>query len=209
MARSSKTEPLEKFRFSISWTSDTNSGGEATALVRAGFHDAQLPKRATNKGTYREGTDRDINQLFAGISSMEDVVLSRGVLPNRDGTSNNEFYKWMSAVHKPSAGNHSEATNVRPSDAATHSYRKDVTITMLDREGLPSKQWKLHNAWPTNFVPGSDLNAGEDGEKSLEQLTPYAYYSYDLYINIWETQKQKAQEQKLSFIKLMKGNYCI
>lgn len=43
--------------------------------------------------------------------------------------------------------------------------------------------------------------------KSLEQLTPYAYYSYDLYINIWETQKQKACEQKLTFLKIMKGNY--
>lgn len=167
MARSSTNEPLEKFRFSVSWS--TNA--EGTALVRAGFHDAQLPKRATNKGTYREGTDRDINQLFPGLSSMEDVVLSRGLLPNRDNTGANEFYKWMSAVHKPSDGNDTVNTNVRPSDAASHEYRKDLTITQLDREGVPSRQWVLHNAWPTNFVPGSDVNAGEDGEKSLEQLT--------------------------------------
>ena len=167
MARSSTNEPLEKFRFSISWSADA----EGTVLVRAGFHDAQLPKRATNKGTYREGTDRDINQLFPGLSSMEDVVLSRGLLPNGSGAGANEFYKWMSAVHAPSDGNDTVATTVRPAGAASHAYRKDVTITQLDREGAPSRQWKLHNAWPTNFVPGSDLNAGEDGEKSLEQLT--------------------------------------
>jgi phage tail-like protein len=171
MARSSANEPLEKFRFSISWTAAGATESEPSVLVRAGFHDAQLPKRSTNKGTYREGTDRDINQLFPGLSSMEDVVLSRGLLPNGKGTGANEFYKWMSAVHAPSDGNDTVTTTVRPAGAASHAYRKDVTITMLDREGAPSKQWILHNAWPTNFVPGSDLNAGEDGEKSLEQLT--------------------------------------
>ncbi|HPF47867.1 MAG: universal stress protein [Alphaproteobacteria bacterium] len=43
--------------------------------------------------------------------------------------------------------------------------------------------------------------------KSLEQLTPYAYYSYDLYTQIWETQKQKAEEQKKHFLDYMKKNY--
>lgn len=43
--------------------------------------------------------------------------------------------------------------------------------------------------------------------KSLEQLTPYAYYSYDLYTNIWEAQKQKASEQKQVFLNLLEGKY--
>ncbi|MBL4602614.1 MAG: universal stress protein [Emcibacteraceae bacterium] len=43
--------------------------------------------------------------------------------------------------------------------------------------------------------------------KSLEQLTPYAYYPYDLYTHIWETQKQKAFEQKKKFLDYMKVNY--
>ena len=43
--------------------------------------------------------------------------------------------------------------------------------------------------------------------KSLEQLTPYAYYSYDLYTNIWETQKQKACEQKKTFLNIIKDKY--
>lgn len=43
--------------------------------------------------------------------------------------------------------------------------------------------------------------------KSLEQLTPYAYYSYDLYTHIWETQKQKAQEQKNHYLKHMNKHY--
>lgn len=43
--------------------------------------------------------------------------------------------------------------------------------------------------------------------KSLEQLTPYAYYSYDLYTNIWEAQKQKACEQKKIFRELVNGSF--
>lgn len=43
--------------------------------------------------------------------------------------------------------------------------------------------------------------------KSLEHMTPYAYYPYDLYTSIWETQKQKAFEQKKSFLDTMKKNY--
>jgi len=173
MARSAALEPLEKFRFRVTLSGATaDSGSAATAGTVAGFHDVQLPKRTTNKGTYREGDDNDVSQLFAGLSSMEDIVLSRGLVPFKTATPN-ALYEWMSAIHKPSAGN-----KARTADAASHEYRKDVTITMLDREGKEARKWKLHNAWPVNFVPGSDLNAGEDGEKSLEQLT-LAYEDFE------------------------------
>lgn len=169
MARASTNEPLEKFRFTVSFSNTGTLDAAHTGAV-AGFHDVQLPKRSTNKGTYREGDDNDINQLFPGLSSMEDVVMSRGLLPSDStGKAASALYEWMSAVHNPSAGNKDRATTGQLD--ATHKYRKDVTINMLDREGKTSRTWILYNAFPVNFVPGSDLNAGEDGEKSLEQLT--------------------------------------
>lgn len=167
MARSSTVDPLEKFRFRILWSSDGES--EGTALSRAGFHDVQMPKRSTTKISYREGLDPDINQLAPGLSTMEDVVMSRGVIID---DANNEFYKWMSAVHNPTSGHVGRnALAGRASDAAAAEYRKDVTIQMLDREGNVARQWTLYQAWPSNFVAGSDLNAGEDGEKSMESVT--------------------------------------
>lgn len=167
MARSSVVDPLEKFRFAISWSNAGDS--EGTALVRVGFHDVQMPKRSTTKIAYREGIDPDINQQAPGLSSMEDVVMSRGVIIK---DNNNEFYKWASAVHNPTAGHVGrEALGARASNAASHKFRKDVTIQLLDREGKVARQWILYQAWPTNFVPSSDLNAGEDGEKAMEQLT--------------------------------------
>lgn len=170
MARSAANDPLEKFRFTIEWSANDPVGEEKTVLVRAGFHDVQMPKRTTTKGTYREGNDIDVPQLFPGLSSMEDVVMSRGLVPNADGTKSNEMYQWMSAVHKPSAG-HNSNDDVRASDSASNAFRKDVTINMLDRTGAVARTWKLYNAFPVNFVSGSDLNAAEDGDKSVEQLT--------------------------------------
>lgn len=165
MARSSVNEPLEKFRFKVTFTTDSQ-----TTPIGVGFHDVQLPKRSTNKGTYREGNDNDINQLFAGLSSMEDVVMSRGLVPRPagagEGAEASSLYLWMSSIHTPSSGNKDRAKG-----DASFAYRKDVTVEMLDREGKVARAWKLYQAWPVNFVPGSDLNAGEDGEKSLEQLT--------------------------------------
>jgi len=167
MARSSVADPLEKFRFAVAWSADGAS--EGTALVRLGFHDIQMPKRTTNSGSYREGIDPDISQRYAGLSTMEDIVLNRGVII---ADPNNEAYKWMSAVHRPTAGHVGrEALAARASDAASATYRKDVTIQILDREGNVARQWTLFNAFPVNFVPASDLNADEDGEKALEALT--------------------------------------
>lgn len=167
MARSSTVDPLEKFRFAVSWSNDGES--ESTALVRLGFHDIQMPKRSTTKISYREGIDPDINQLAPGLSTMEDIVMSRGVIID---DPNGEFYKWVSAVHNPTTGHVGrEALGARDANSASANYRKDVTIQMLDREGNVARQWTLHQAWPVNFTPASDLNAAEDGDKAMESLT--------------------------------------
>jgi phage tail-like protein len=171
MARSASADTLEKFRFLVSWT---NSGeDDGTPLARLGFHDAQLPKRATNVIMYREGVDPDISLKSPGLSTFEDVVLGRGLLPFADSGAGREFYQWMTSVHNPTTGlkKRDAADLSRSPDAASNNFRKDVTIKMLDREGAVVRQFTLHQAWPTNFVPGSDLDAGEDGEKSIEQLT--------------------------------------
>lgn len=166
MARSASVDPLERFRFQVSWSND--AGSEGTALSRLGFHDIQMPKRSTTKISYREGIDPDINQLAAGLSTMEDIVMSRGVIIE---DANGEFYKWASAVHKATAGHAGRDAVKARGQAALNAYKKDVTITLLDREGNAARKWVLYNAFPVNFVPASDLNAGEDGDKAMEQLT--------------------------------------
>ena len=169
MARSSIQDPLDKFRFAVSWAEDVSS--EETSNPRAGFHDVQMPKRTTNVINYREGVDPDINSKSAGLSSFEDVVLNRGLVV--DTTNGSHFYSWMSSVHNPEEGSIDGyvASNSRNAKMSADDYRKNVWISMYDRNGTEVKKWELINAFPTGFIPGSDLNAAEDGEKSMEQLT--------------------------------------
>lgn len=164
MARVATNDPMEKFRFLVDF-----SLPDSSAPVRLGFHDVQMPKRTTNKIMYREGGDPDISGVSAGLNTMEDIVLNRGLIAG-DGAQANDFLKWAKTVHPSTPGitTHNSATTALH---GSNSYRSEVTIKMLDREGKVSRAWKIHQAFPVSFIPGSDLNAAEDGEKSLESLT--------------------------------------
>jgi phage tail-like protein len=170
MARSANNDPLEKFRFQVDFSipNDTLTGLPPT---RVGFHDVQMPKRSTSKIMYREGDHADINMISAGLSSMEDISMSRGLLPADAG---GDLYKWMKQVHTPSPGTGALAGTaplVTGESATRSSYRAEVTVKMLGRDGKVVRAWKLYNCFPVNFVSGSDLNAQEDGDKSIESLT--------------------------------------
>ncbi len=182
MARCSKVDPLEKFRFKVVFSSD-GDGSEGSS-VTAGFHDIQMPKRATNKVPYREGTDPDVSSQSAGLSTMEDIVMNRGLISalGSDYESMNGLYRWMSAVHKPGdTSSHFDRESQRDKErpvSGLDCYRKTVTIHIITRAGDTARKYKLYNAFPTNFVPASDLNAAEDGEKALESLT-LAYEDFE------------------------------
>ncbi len=163
MARSAINDALEKFRFLVDFTLPGS-----IAPIRTGFHDVQMPKRTTNKVNYREGHDPDVHMISAGLSTMEDLVMSRGIVAT-DGATANDFYKWISAVHAPTPGQDKVDGSKRPTGAL--DYRSEVTIQMLDRAGTIVRAWKLYQAFPVHFVPGSDLNSVEDGDKSMEALT--------------------------------------
>jgi phage tail-like protein len=182
MARSSSADVLEKFRFGVTWLVP---GAEVTELdvdgksivvsntinLKAGFHDVQMPKRNTNVVQYREGLDPDIYSKSAGLSTMEDIVLSRGLI--KDGDAFSEFAAWATQVHSSGSTDTRLAYNRDKTKLATGDdvYRKDVLIFMFDRVGDVARAWTLYNAFPVGYVSGSDLSASEDGEKSLEQLT--------------------------------------
>jgi phage tail-like protein len=163
MARPCTSDPLEKFRFQVDFLVPG-----ATSMVRVGFHDVQMPKRSTNKVTYREGAQPDISTVSAGLSTMEDVVMSRGVIA-ADGTQVSDFLGWIKKIHTGTATDRAVGDSIAPTGA--QAYRSEVSIKMLDRSGVIVRCWTLYQAWPMHYVPGSDLNAGEDGEKSMEALT--------------------------------------
>ncbi len=173
MARSGASDPLEKFRFIVTLGTDSEPSS-----VGVGFHDVQLPKRATSKIAYREGTYSDGSNYSAGLSTFEDITLSRGLIPRTGGSfsedekGDNGFYDWVSSVTLPgSIAGSAPGRKARATDDASNLYRKTVTIVMYNRAGEKARQWEIQEAWPVNFVPGSDLDASEDGEKSIESVT--------------------------------------
>ena len=159
MARSASYDPVEKFRFQIA----------IEGFQRAGFTTCSLPTESRGEILYREGQYRDAHEKSAGLTTFSDVSLSRGATKDQD------FYSWCE-LHKKHAANvrgsdgEFTAEDKRPEDDASNEYRKEVTITVLDREGQPVKEWKLYNAQVAEFSPGDSLDANAE-EKLITSLT--------------------------------------
>jgi len=156
MARTSSKDVLDKFRFKVTV--------EGTVI---GFQTCQLPKRTTSKIIYREGIDTDIQFNSAGISTMEDITLSKGVI-----SSASPFYNWIRQVHSPdTAGEPGGVYTTGNGQPDRNVYRKQITIEMLNRQGTTQKKWIVYNAFPIQYTPGSDLDASADDAKAIASLT--------------------------------------
>lgn len=197
MARSSKNDPIEKFRFRISviaisptltgvvdtlaQTIPTDSilgelARQTRVLLRAGFSQVTLPKMNISEMIYRENIDGNRFTKQPGLSRYEPVTLKRGVTKNRD------LYDWLRLVNEElillASAQELGINNVAPTKQS-ENYRKDVIIEVLDREGNAIKGWYLINAWPSAYKPGDDLDASSD-QKLVEELT----LTYELFLEL-------------------------
>lgn len=184
MARSSSQDPIEKFRFKVAFFSIDDLSGNLgfqqlttaaasavrnaieLSVIRTGFSEVTLPSATINTMTYRENID---NQRFSkgpGLVKYDPVVLRRGVTENRD------LYEWYRLVNNDTAfmGAAQEIGLHAPIPSQNEFYKKEVIITVLDREGNTVKQWMLFNAYPSKYSGGDGLNAQSE-EKLVEELT--------------------------------------
>lgn len=185
MARSASNDPLEKFRFRVTVVSldlsvdsaittiaglsggNTFLGDRLAILNRAGFSKiAPMPKASVKVMTYRENIDNLRSSKIPGLVTYNDVTLSRGVTENRN------LYDWYRLVNEEIAllnvaNEFAREQNFVPTQSDT--FRKDVVIEVLDREGAPKKAWYLFNAWPTSYTPGDSLDASDEN-KLVEEL---------------------------------------
>lgn len=198
MARSSKEDPVEKFRFRVSVIAispsltgvvdtlaglvQTTSGDldkaarQVRVLLRAGFSSVTLPKVNIGEMTYRENIDGNRFTKYAGLSRYEPVILKRGVTKNRD------LYDWLRLVNEELAllvSSQELTKDYGKPTRQSEEYRKDVIIEVLDREGEIVKGWYLINAWPSSYKPGDDLDASAD-QKLIEELT----LTYELFLEL-------------------------
>jgi len=165
MARSASVDPIEKFRFNVEFSSLTGAG-----VSRAGFTSCSLPTESNGEIQYREGNYNDTHEKSPGLTSYSDISLSRGVTLDQDLYQWAELIKKHSAKVRPSGDSAFTAADKRIEGEASNDFRREVTITLLDREGKAVKQWTIYNAHLAEFNPGDGLDANAE-EKLINSMT--------------------------------------
>ena len=190
MARSSKDDILEKFRFQVTIlknpspldpanignTSSIGNVVEGKLSGRIGFSQVTPPKATINVMKYRENNMGFSPIKVPGLVTHEDVVLKRGMTLSRD------LYKWYILVNNDAGTiNKFQAAAVAFSAVPFQnpSFRKDVIISSMDRSGKYTKHWILYNAFPSSYKGASDLDAATS-ELLIEELS----LAYELVIEV-------------------------
>jgi phage tail-like protein len=105
-------------------------GGETTA-----FQEVILPESKIEVIEYRDGSDvLSSVRKIPGLVKYSNLILKRGL------TKSSELYEWFKQTKQGTL------------------ERRDITVSILNKEREPFATWKLKNCWPTKYS-GSTLNA--------------------------------------------------
>lgn len=180
MARSSTRDPVEKFRFIVTFLDDSGSLiGESISsnlnfneekTTRAGFREVTIPQATITEIIHRENIDGTRPIKVAGLASYEPVTLRRGV------TKNMQLYKWYRLVNDDAStiNRFTEAlSGLGNPPFQEPRYRKEVLISSINRAGDFVKHWLLINAWPSGYKGGDDLDATSDSILVEEMTLTY------------------------------------
>ena len=133
------------FKFSVSIQG--RSGGPE--LKRAAFQKVTGLKSSVEVVEYREGNMPDRMEKLAGMMTYDSVTLERGI------SYDNDFNLWMKLVCDAlKVGERGAPPASGRPDFGDDSYRCDVTITLFDKTGKAVKDYKLLNAWPSEYTIG-------------------------------------------------------
>lgn len=117
---------------------------------RASFQKVTGMKSSVEVVEYREGNMPDRMEKFAGMMTYDAVTLERGI------SHDDDFRKWMEQTCDVINGSPLDpvaASRLAKGDFGD-SYRKDVTITLHDKKGMPVKQYTLLGAFPSEYTVG-------------------------------------------------------
>jgi phage tail-like protein len=129
MADPTKTYPLPKFHFQVSW-------GKA----RMGFTEVSGLDFETEVIEYREGNNVKYNKSKQpGLTKYSNVTLKRGTF-----LGDFDYYEWWKKTYFFQEKN--------------ATYRTNVLIQLMDEQHNPIISWSLVNAWPTK-IQSTDLKA--------------------------------------------------
>lgn len=163
MARASKTDFLQNFRFHVVVAGGVEGLADtvnSTHVVGAGFQSVTLPELTVEGTEYREGTYKYAKK-FPGVPTVSDVTLIRGVT-----AQHTLFFRWaMAAV---------SGAEYRADIAISQYHRHNVTGNTGAGEAstLPTaaaRTYTCHECTPIRVKPGADLDA-TSGEVAMQEL---------------------------------------
>lgn len=128
------------FKFTVS------SGGFEQ---RASFQKVSGLKTSVEVVDYREGNNLDRVEKLSGMITYDTVTLERGL------SYDDDFNAWMKLVADVTSGGGSGAVpNSGAPDFGDGSYRRDIIITLHNKQGTAVKEYKLKGAFPSEYSIG-------------------------------------------------------
>ena len=119
---------------------------------RGSFQKVSGLKTSIEVVEYREGNMPDRMEKFSGMMTYDTITLERGV------SYDDDFNKWMSSVCNVQGGGGDSVPSGGGADFGAESYRKDLTITLFNKQGIGVKEYKIKGAFPSEYEVG-DLDA--------------------------------------------------
>lgn len=139
-----RIDPYRNFKFQVIWDQ----------RIVAGVSKVGALKRSTELVSHREGNDVSTPRHSPGRTSFEAISLERGV------SFDPEFMAWANLVYSTEGDG---AVSLR-------NFRKDLTINMLNLQGVVVKSYRVFRCWPSEYtaLPEMDANANAI---AIEMLT--------------------------------------
>lgn len=119
---------------------------------RGSFQKVSGLKTSIEVVEYREGNMPDRMEKFSGMMTYDTITLERGV------SYDDDFNTWMSSVCNVQGGGGDSVPSGGGADFGAGSYRKNLTITLFNKQGQPVKEYKVLGAFPSEYEVG-DLDA--------------------------------------------------
>ena len=122
--------------------------GQQGYFQRAAFQKVTGMKSSVEVVEYREGNMPDRMEKFAGMMSYDAVTLERGI------SNDDDFNKWMKSVCDIQSSSGVLPPNSGGPDNGDASYRKNVTVTLHNKQGEAVKRYTLLKAFPSEYTVG-------------------------------------------------------
>lgn len=129
---------------------------EINGIRRAAFLNCSELSVELGKVELREG-GRLIPHKKPGLQTFADLTLTRGATPDRD------MYDWMEQTAKLSTG----------LGDVGETYKRELDIVQIDRNGAERRRWTIAKAFPTKF------SAGEWDATSEEAVVETVVLTFD------------------------------